>query len=153
LFRQNQFRPEFFAKLMTSEPPFYPDPKSLLPTTALADKDQVEEFDMELVIEQILADPNLTQHLTRRSEGGHDTLTGYFRCQLQPDQQRYALHVPLYPAMNGIPDVEAIVMDSVGASVRVTDRQRFGIRLEIQCDSPKTETSNVMVEVIAYCSG
>ena len=136
---------------MTSDPPFQPEPM-LSTQSLLAENDQVEAVDMELVTEQILADPNLTQQITRRNEAGQDTLAGYFRCQLQPNQQRYALHVPLYPAMSRIPEVDAMVMDSDDASVRVTDRQRFGIRLEILLSCPKTETSNVMVEVIACCS-
>ncbi len=116
----------------------------------LGEHDEVAPLDQEMVTEQILADPNLTQHLTRRNENGQDTLAGYFRCCLQPDQQRYALHVPLYPMMSAIPDVEAIVMDSDDASVRVTDRQRFGIRLEILLNRPTANPAEVMVEVIAF---
>lgn len=135
---------------MTNDPLFQHQPTLSTPSL-LAEKDQIVEIDMELVTEQILADPNLTQHITRRNDDGQDTLVGYFRCELQPDQQRYALHMPLYPAMTGIPEVEAIVMDSGDASVRVTDRQRFGVRLEIMLNRATAATSNVMVEVIAFC--
>lgn len=136
---------------MTTNPPSELEPNLSTPSL-LADDDRIEAVDLELATEQILADPNLTQYITRRYEAGQDTLVGYFRCQLQPDQQRYALHVPLYPAMNRNPEIEAIVLDSDDASVRVTDRQKFGIRLEILVNRPKTEVSNVIVEVIAVCS-
>ena len=118
----------------------------------VTDDDILEEVDLELVTERILADPDLTQHITRRNGEGQDTLAGYFRCQFEAEQQRYALHVPLYPPMSMIPEVEAIVMDSDAASVRVTDRQRFGIRLEVVLNRPLTKISNVMVEVIAVCT-
>ena len=134
---------------MTSDPPNQPEPM-LSNHSLLEEGDDVVTADLELVTEQILADPNLNQYITRRNEDGQDTLVGYFRCQLQRHQQRYALHIPLHPAMSAVPQVEAIVMDSDEASIRVTERQRFGLRVEIVLPRPTTETCSVMVEVIAF---
>ena len=98
----------------------------------------------------ILDDPGICQQLTRRTADGFDTLMGYFRCQLEPRQLRYALHIPLYPAMAEIPTVEAVAMDHPTAKVRITDRQKFGLRMEIVLPESNDEAQSLVVEVTAY---
>lgn len=98
----------------------------------------------------ILNDPDISLQLTRRAADEFDTLIGFFRCQFESQQQRFALHVPIYPAMNEIPEVEAVVLDCDDAKIRVTDRQKFGLRLEIVLSEPCPAMRKLVVEVTAY---
>jgi len=98
----------------------------------------------------ILNNPDISQQLTRRTVDGLDTLMGYFRCQFAAQQTRYALHVPLYPAMNQIPEIEAAIVDGEQAKVRITDRQKFGVRLEIVLPQPPQSDQCLLVEVTAF---
>ena len=137
---------------MPGDSPASTNPILPLNDTPAADSDggRAEMMDLELLAEQLIADPGLSQFTTRREEDGIDTLVGYFRCHLQGQQQRYALHVPLYPPMHREPMVQAMAMDSDQATVKVTDRQRFGIRVEIVLPRPVIESTDLLVEIIAH---
>lgn len=111
--------------------------------------DQDETVDPELMLEQILANPELTQQLTRTVGDGNESVVAYFRCRIEPAQQRVVLHLPLVPPMERRPEVEASIMDDVPGRVRITDRQRFGIRLEIVLSESIREEMNLLVEIVA----
>lgn len=125
---------------------------SLSDLSELEDSEGAPEFDLEMMMEQILGDPGLTQYVIRRSESNTDTLVGYFRCCLEQNQQRYALHIPVYPAMEFEPQVEAILMDSNDGRVKITESKKFGLRMEIVLPTPAEKQVDFLVEVIATSS-
>ena len=100
--------------------------------------------------DSVFQDHTISQQWIRRQDEGFDTLSGHFRCAFSCEQQRYALHIPLYPAMEEVPDVEATVVDCETAKIRVTDRQKFGLRLEVILEQPALEACQVLVELTAY---
>ena len=119
----------------------------------LADSgDSNSELDSEAVSGTIFEDSGISQQWTRRQAEGFDTLSGHFRCSFCEQQQRYALHIPLYPAMEQVPEVEAAVVDCESAKVRITDRQKFGLRLEVVLPVPSSESRKVLVELTAYAA-
>ena len=113
------------------------------------DDQAVEMVDSEQIVNHLLADPEVTQHVTRRSCDGVDSIIGYYRCQFDPTQERTVLHVPLHPPMVSVPDVDAMFVEQADSfRIRVTDRQKFGARLEIIRSAGHDQASSVMVEVI-----
>ena len=115
--------------------------------------DESATLDVEQMVERVLADPNVTQHTTRTLCDGVDSIAGYFRCDFAATQERSILHVPLVPPMDGVPTVEAIIVNGdLSARIRITDRQKFGVRLEVIRTTDLAAATNLMVEVIATAS-
>ena len=111
--------------------------------------DEPMPLDSEQIVTYILADPNVTQHVTRTLCDGVDSVAGYFRCNFSATQERSILHVPLVPPMAEVPAVEAIVVDEqLSARIRVTDRQKFGVRVEVIRGADVAGAASLMIEVI-----
>ncbi|MEM7452825.1 MAG: hypothetical protein AAF456_00590 [Planctomycetota bacterium] len=106
--------------------------------------------DPELLLDRILADPGLTQHVVRSGSADQESQVGYYRCTFEPGRQRHALHVPLTPPFQEVPGVQAMVMDNERATIKVTDCRKFGIRAEIVMERAVEVETRVLVEIIAY---
>jgi len=115
----------------------------------LFDSPENEELDPELILQQILDDPNLLQHVTRTVDDGRETVIGYFRIRFEPNQLRQILHVPFAPALKNSPTIDAHVTDQEDIRIRVTDSQKFGTRIELIRSSSSNSDTQVLVEVIA----
>ena len=128
-------------------------PKNVMSETNFEDllgmEDDESFVDPELMLQQVLENQNLVQHITRTQEADHQTIAGYFRVDFEPGQQRGVLHVPFAPPLKIVPQVDAHVTDLENARVRVTDRQKFGIRAEVILDQASTSHQKILVEVIA----
>ena len=107
------------------------------------------EIDPEMILEQILADDNLSQQITRTQNDGVDSVVAYFRCRFKKGQQRVTVHLPLAPAMEQAPKTQAIAVDHDQAVVRVTDRHKFGLRAEAVLPREADCETFVMIELIA----
>ncbi len=105
--------------------------------------------DPELILQQVLENPSLIQHVTRTLEAGRQTVAGYFRVEFEPDQQRSVLHIPFAPPLKIVPQVDAHVTDHQDVRVRVTDCQRFGVRVEVILDQASHSRQKILVEIIA----
>jgi hypothetical protein len=113
----------------------------------------LEIVDAERIVLQLLADPDVTQQVTRRHCDGVDSIAGYFRCRFEPSQERAVLHVPIHPPMTEVPAVDAcLVEDREGVRIRITDRQKFGARLEVIRSGGHDQPASVMVEVTLTAS-
>ena len=108
--------------------------------------------DSELTQPDILNDDRLLQQTQRTRDEHGEAQTGYYRCYFEPGQQRYALHVTIHPAMLERPTVETMVLNRDDVRVRVTDRQKYGLRIELILASPSETGSEAIAEVIAYSS-
>jgi len=105
--------------------------------------------DSELLLQKMLEDPNLVQHITRTKESGCETIVGYFRVEFSPRQQRQVLHVPFAPPLKVVPKVDAHVTDHPDVRIRVTDTRKFGLRVEIILENPAPVPTNRLIEIIA----
>lgn len=112
-------------------------------------EDDESFLDTEMILQQLLENPNLVQHISRTEESGRETVVGYFRATFEPRQQRQILHVPFAPPLKAIPQVEAHVTDQQDVRIRITDCQKFGIRAEIILSQPVQARKNLLVEIIA----
>lgn len=110
---------------------------------------EVSDLDPEIMLEQILADPDLVQHVVRTNRDGCETVVGFFRCLLETGMQRYILHVPFTPPLANIPEVESMITERSDVRARVTDRQKFGTRIEVILPCPAESPTTLLVEVIA----
>ena len=111
-----------------------------------------DELDPELLLAQILSDPHLRQHLVRTERDGVDSITTYNRCEFALGQQRFIWHLSFLPPFSSLPEIEARALDNLDLRVRVTDRQKFGARLEIVLPSPSVGNLTVLVEAMATAS-
>jgi len=91
----------------------------------------------------VMADPSVSQHIIRSHDGTQDLFSGEFRISIPPQQTVHVLHVPLHPPMSSQPTVEAFT-DNEALRIRVTDVQKFGVRLEIKAAA----SDESIVEVI-----
>ena len=106
-------------------------------------------LDTELILQQLLENPNLVQHVCRTEENGCETVVGYFRVSFAPRQQRQVLHIPFTPPLKVVPQVEAHVTDHQDVRIRITDCQKFGIRSEIILAQANDKPRKLLVEIIA----
>lgn len=97
----------------------------------MGEEQPLEEFDQELLIGQLLEDPEITQFSTRSLRDGLDTLCCYQRCIWKGAPARLIVHFPFYPPFQRLPEVQVNLLDSDLGRLRVTDRQKFGVRAEI----------------------
>jgi len=115
--------------------------------------DGAEAIDAEQLVQHLLSDPDVTQHVTRRDCDGLDSITGYFRCRFESSQERAILHVPIHPPMGKVPNVEAMLVEETDSlRIRVTDQQKFGARLEVIRSTGLDQPDAVMVEVVLTAS-
>ena len=105
--------------------------------------------DPEMILQQVLENQDLVQHVTRTQEAGVGTIVGYFRIEFEPGQQRSVLHIPFAPPLKIVPQVDAHVTDHDNVRVRVTDCQKFGVRTEVILDQASQSHQKILVEVIA----
>ena len=123
---------------------------SEIETDSLIDMNDEGGFvDPELALQQILENPNLVQHVTRTQIEECETIAGYFRIAFEPGQQHQVLHVPISPPFKSVPGIEANATDAQDVRVRITDGQKFGIRLEIILSHQTDSQRQILVEVIA----
>ncbi len=120
-------------------------------TDFLAD-DRSVELDPELMLAQLLADPHRIQHWVRTHRDGVDSIATYNRCDFVLGQQRYVWHLSFLPPFSFIPEIEARAAEDVDLRVRVTDRQKFGARLEIVLPQPAVANLSVLIEATATAS-
>ncbi len=117
---------------------------------SLVDMEDEENFvDPEMLLQQIIENPNLVQQVTRTANDKLETIVGYFRVSLQPGQQRLVLHVPFTPPLKTIPQVQAHPIDQTDIRVRITDCQKFGLRAEIILPRATDEQQSLLVEIVA----
>ena len=114
--------------------------------------DRTVELDPELMLAQLLADPHMMQHWVRTHRDGVDSIATYNRCNFVPGQQRSVWHLSFLPPFSFIPEIEARAVEDVDLRVRVTDRQKFGARLEIVLPQPAAADLSVLIEATATVS-
>lgn len=98
-------------------------------------------------LESMLCDPAFQQIIIRTHRDGVDHLIAYFRCEFAADEKRHVLHVPVQPPMAVQPNVQAIGVDEDIRS-RITDCQKFGVRVEVLLDRVAAESKSVVVEIV-----
>ena len=115
----------------------------------LGAQDDESFVDPELILQQVLENRDLVQHVTRTRESGVETIVGYFRLEFEAGQQRSVLHVPFAPPLKIVPQVDAHVTDYEDVRVRVTDSQKFGVRTEVILDQAAQSHQTILVEIVA----
>ena len=61
----------------------------------LGAENEASFLDPELILQQVLENRDLVQHVTRTRDAGIETIVGYFRVEFEPGQQRSVLHLSL----------------------------------------------------------
>lgn len=122
------------------------------PSFDMDDASGASLFDLELAVEQMLADATL-QHIVLRNESeGVQYVSSYQRIEFQPEQQTAVVHLPFAPPLDFVPAIEGYFMDGTNARIRVTESQRFGARVEVVLDEVSDESlSRVLVLNVSAC--
>lgn len=120
---------------------------ALLSPDANADASGGDEVDSELAIESLLSDPTLVQLIARRDHDGVESISGHFRVAVLPGQKRVSWHFPITPALAVAPVVEAETVERTDIRIRTTDRQKFGVRLELILAQPAATAESILVAV------
>ncbi len=109
------------------------------------------EMDAELSEDFSEFDPDLLQQVARIQRSDVDQLVGYYRVRFASGQKREVVHVLIHPPMESIPDVEANGLEAPPHRIRITDRERFGVRLEVVLDAAweQDQPGTFLVEVLA----
>ena len=93
-----------------------------------------------------LLEPGVMQQFTRAHRDGLDCLVGCYRLDFAPDQLRYPISIPIHPPLPATPSVEAETTD-VSARIRVTNAEKFGVRLEVVLREPLEQEQSVILQI------
>ncbi len=107
----------------------------------------ISSGEFEITLQQLMANPSVTQHFVRTVTSSVDQIAAYYRLEFLPNQQREVLHIPVHPAMATVPEVQAIGIDE-DLRIRVTDCQKYGVRIEAVLTSPPVKSTTSLVEII-----
>lgn len=94
-----------------------------------------------------LVEAGIVQQFHRYRHDDSESICGIFRCDFEPLQRRTALHIPIHPPLNRLPNVEAIGIDC-HLRTRVTDCQKYGVRIEIVLDEVCTVEQFHFLDVV-----
>ncbi len=115
----------------------------------LIEIDGDNSIDSEIALQQILETPGLFQHVTRSDHEGLETVVGYFRVDFEPNSQRHILHVPFSPPFKTLPQVDTNTLGEQDARIRITDVQKFGLRMEVILPQMTNSSQHMIIETIA----
>lgn len=79
--------------------------------------------------------PKVTQACTYVAKDLGTIVLFYKEIHFLPSQSLVVVHVSLEPALDSAPTVKAEILEG-HARIRITDRQRFGVRLELTRSGP-----------------
>ena len=108
--------------------------------------DECESNELDSELAAMIAE-GITQKIVRTENDGREVIVGMFRCDLEPDQSRYVLNVPIHPALRDVPTVETIVFED-GVRTRITDCKKFGIRLELVISNTDHSPKSIFLETV-----
>lgn len=108
--------------------------------------DEPDSTELDSDIAAMIAD-GITQKLVRSHKDDQETIVGMFRCDLDAGQTRYVLNVPIHPALDEVPEVETMVFED-GIRTRITNREKFGVRLELVISNSEHQPKSVYVETV-----
>lgn len=105
-----------------------------------------EPIDLEIAVEQIVADASLNQLLLRHETAGVESITIYQRINFEPNQKTAVVHLPFSPVLASIPNIEGSFIDGTEARLRITDCQCYGARIEVILSQSQADSlSRVLV--------
>ena len=99
------------------------------------------------VTRKALIESGVVQQVQRYRNDEGESVCGIFRCDFEPLQRRVALHIPIHPPFKSVPSVEAIGVDC-DLRARVTDCQKFGVRLEIVVNDVAASEQSQFVDIV-----
>jgi hypothetical protein len=91
----------------------------------------------------------LVEESKRTMDGGWDVLWGRYRVSWDAGAQRAVLHVPICPPMAEIPQVELEVDGDNAVDGCTTQREVYGVRLELRLLQPAQHSGHCWVEMVA----
>jgi hypothetical protein len=94
-----------------------------------------------------LVPPNLMQQVTRLSEEEGERVHALAKVAIEAGDCLGVLHLAFGPPLASHPKLTACVVDEPQASVRVTDAEIFGARVEVRLPQPALQSRAVWVEV------
>jgi hypothetical protein len=95
---------------------------------------------------------DVTQQLTRSLEhDGGETLHGLVRAEFAPGERLRQVHIAICPPMAAAPELRAVLVDRPAATVKVAQRETFGVRLEVRLAAAVQQTERVTIEFQAHC--
>lgn len=121
--------------------------ESLAPLQLTGDESLLDE-DAEIE-PAILSDTSIRQQVVRSVIEDEDFVSAISRVSVQAGADREVVHLPIHPPFATIPEVDAFVISGAESRIRVTQKQRFGLRLEVVLSRPAAATVETVIEVIA----
>ena len=97
----------------------------------------------------IFLDSSISQQTIRSEYEGDDCLNITTRAVIPAGADRHVIHIAICPAMSTIPEVDAYVISGTEARIRVTQRQKFGVRLELIVGEVSEHKREAILEVVA----
>jgi hypothetical protein len=126
------------------------DDESIPDHEHLLANEPAESCDQEIELEPpIFSDESIRQQTTRSWVDGADCLSVSARVVIPAGADREVVHIPIQPAFATVPDVEAFVISGADMRIRVTHRQKFGLRLELVLAKPSSEAAESIIEIVS----
>lgn len=125
------------------------DQAAELPTPLQLAIDQVGSAEDLEIEPAIFSDPSIRQQVTRSIVEDEDFVSVISRVSIAAGADREVIHLPIHPPFDFIPEVDAFVVSGAESRIRVTQKQRFGLRLEVVLARPSVAEVETVIEVIS----
>ena len=106
------------------------------------------DIDLEEPQLPIFSDTSISQQTIRSEFEGEDCLNATTRAIIPAGADRHVIHIAICPAMEAIPEVDAYVISGTEARIRTTQRQKFGVRLELVVGQVADQDRETILEVV-----
>lgn len=97
----------------------------------------------------IFLDSSISQQTIRSECEGEDCLNATTRAIIPAGADRHVIHIAICPAMSAVPEVDAYVISGTEARIRITQRQKFGVRLELVVGKVADHERETILEIVA----
>lgn len=103
-------------------------------------------------LDEFLNEPSQKQKTIRLLDDSSTKVVHLRRCCFEKGQSCFVVHVPFFPPLKNVPIVDASSFDTE-TRIRITERNRFGLRIEVislnRNHKSLSESVEVVVQIIA----
>ena len=106
----------------------------------------LEAFEEELE-KEVLLEPGVTQQVSQMlDDQGRAAFAGLLRADWQKEERQVVLHVAFCPPLKQLPTIEVYQLDGPSSTIKVTELQVYGTRIEIRRTGPFDDADEAVLQ-------
>lgn len=101
------------------------------------------------VLAEAFDDPEVQQQIIRRrTESGGESLEALLRIEFAANQREASIHLPIQPALTGLPEVECEPLEDADVDLKVGAVHSYGVRIEAKRAGGELEAATIAVGIL-----